>query len=188
MTLCWDTQLKPELSQGDLLSLLLVGTAATPPTSLTRGQTKKHGGESWDTSAWKADGNGQGYFLAKGRKVNVIVLSQDCEIDKDGGKVPVLVAPVFPVSAIQNQDALHAVINRKRYPFLPLPGIDGIIEQSYADLRCISYIDRKLISAAERQKSMSEHGVHDLVKQIIAFFTHVPFDSLVVPVGNENAQ
>lgn len=182
MTICWNTQLKPELSQGDLLSLVLVGTAASPRTFLTRGQTKKQGEESWNASTWKDDGNGQSHFLGKGRNVNVIVLSQDCEIDKNSGKAPVLVAPIFPISAIQNPEALNAVINRKRYPFLPLAEINGIIEQSYADLRCITYIDRKLIAEAERKKSMSPEGVHDLVKQIIAFFTHVPFDSLIVPV------
>lgn len=183
MSNCWDIQLKSELSQGDLLSLVLVGTAANPRKALIRGQTKRGGGETWDASTWKPDGNGIGHFLARGQEINVIVLSQDCEIDKDDGRAPVLVAPVFPISVIQDQEALNAVVSRKRYPFLPLPEIQGVIKPSYADLRCISYIDRKLIAAAERKKSMSANGVEELVKQIIAFFTHVPFEKLVIPSG-----
>jgi hypothetical protein len=186
VTNCWAINLKPELSQGDLLSLVLVGTATNPRTSLTRGQTKKQGVQSWDESVWKEAGDGIGHYLAKGRNANVIVLSQDCEIDKDDGKVPVLVAPVFPVRVFQSQDVLDAVIQRKRYPFLPLPEIQGIIEQSYVDLRCVTYIDRTLIANSRRMSSMSTEGIHELVKQIIAFFTHVPYDSLVVPVGNND--
>jgi len=178
---CWEGVLKPDLSQGDLLSVVLVGTAAAPQTALKRGSTKKGGGESWDSSPWKPEGNGIGHFLGKGRNVAVIVLSQDCEIDKHDGKGPVLVAPVHPVSLLQSPEAREAVTNRKRYPFLPLPHIEGVIEDSYADLRCITYIDRELINAAERKKSMTAAGVDDLVKQIIAFITHVPFEKLVVP-------
>ena len=178
---CWADQLKAELSQGDLLSSALVGTAANPKISLSRGLTRKGGTGSWEESAWKSDAKGIGYYLARGRDIHVVVLSDDCEIDKDDGKVPVLVAPVVPISAVQDSAALDAVRSHRRYPFLPLPKLDGSIEESYVDLRCITYIDRKLIAKAVRQASMTQRGVDELVKQIIAFFTHVPFDKLIVP-------
>ena len=179
---CWGDGLKPELSQGDLLSLILVGTAVVPHTALARGPTKKGGGENWIPSPWKpSEGNGIGYFLARGRNADVIVLSEDCEIDKDGGTAPVLVAPVFPLSLIQDQSRRDDVLNGKRYPFLPLPAIDGVIEHSYADLRCINYVDRKAITQSDRKTSMTENGVHNLRLQIIAFFTHVPLDKIIVP-------
>jgi hypothetical protein len=183
---CWADQLKAELSQGDLLSSVLVGTAANPKAELTRGQplakgpTRRGGGNSWDESAWKPDGNGLAFYLARGRDINVVVLSEDCEIDKDSGTAPVLVAPVFPISVIQDEAAREVVRLRQRYPFLPLPKLEGVIAESYVDLRCITYIDRKLIAATPRIASMTQAGKDELVKQIIAFFTHIPVDKLVV--------
>lgn len=178
---CWDGVIKPELSQGDLLALVIVGTADSPLVPLKRGATRKGGGESWDKSPWTPNSNGIGHFLGRGRQIDVIILSQDCEIDKRGGRVPVLVAPVFPISALSTEADRINVLSRKRYPFLPLPSIEGVLEESYADLRCTTYIYRDLIDTADRKKSMTSQGVNDLVKQIIAFMTHIPFEKIVVP-------
>lgn len=183
MTGCWANQLKEELSQGDVLSQVLVGTASNPKVTLSKGLTRKGGATPWEESAWKPDGNGLGFYLGRGRDVHVVVLSEDCEIDKDDGKAPVLVAPAFPISVIQDMSAQEIVRSRKRYPFLPLPKLDGLIDESYVDLRCITFVDRKLIAAAERKASMNQQGVEDLQKQIVAFFTHIPFEKLIVSAG-----
>ena len=175
---CWASDLKTDLSQGDLLSLVLVGTAAEPKTALTRGPTRKKGLESWDTSAWKADGDDFGYFLARGREVHVVVVSEDCEIDKDDGKIPVLVAPVFSQDALQTDDARQAVLQGRRFPFLAVEAIPDVIPASYVDLRSITFINRKLMARARRKKSMSSIGVNSLIQQIIAFFTHISVDEL----------
>jgi hypothetical protein len=178
---CWADTLKVELSQGDLLTTTLVGTSVAPQTPLSRGPTKGKGIQSWNETTWRADSNGIGHYLARGRHTHVIVLSEDCEIDKDGGKAPLLVAPVLPTSLLQTAEAMEAVKSRRRYPFLPLPELAGQIPESYLDLRCITYVQRPLVTEEHRTASMTKGGVAELVKQIIAFLTHVPVEKIVVP-------
>ena len=179
---CWEANLKPDLSQGDLLSLVLVGTASHPKTALMRGATRKGGAQAWEHSpAWKPIlGNGRGYFLAEGVESLVVVVTEDCEIDKDSSSAPVSVAPIFPLALIQDIERRADVKNRRRYPFLPLPDLPGIMPESYADLRCITYINRKLIQSADRHKSMTKPGVFDLQRQIIAFFSRISMEDLAV--------
>ena len=180
----WEKELKPDLSQGDLLSLVLVGTAVQPKTALARGPTKAGGAVSWLTSPWKpvAGGNGLGSFLARGYETAVIVVTEDCEIDKDGKNAPVAVAPVFPISLVHVGEPRDAVVARKRYPMVPLPAVDGLFAESYADLRYICYVKRELIDDAPRHHSMTAEAVHALQLQIVAFFTRLPLDDLQAAV------
>ena len=174
----WAGNLRPELSQGDLLSPVPVGSVAAPERHLKRGATQKHGVLTWqETGVWHPEPDGRGLFLALGRKLNAVVLSHDCEIDKEKR---LLVAPVLPMDTITG-DALEAVRNGKRYPFMPLPEIPDVLTESYVDLRGTCFVERELIDDASRLCSMSDDGVERLQAQLIAYFTHIPLSELRIP-------
>ena len=173
----WAGDLKAELSQGDLLSPIPFAATTAPERMLKRGATLRHDVQTWqETSVWKPDADGRGYILASGRRVHAIVLSHDCEIDKEKR---VLIAPVLSIATVTG-DALEAVRNGKRYPFLHLPEIPQKLVESYLDLRGICFVERKVVDNVERLASMSEDGVERLHAQIIGFFTHIPLSDIRV--------
>ena len=174
----WSDALVDELSQGDLLCETWVGTTVVPRVGLKRGPTAKGGKISWEESIWTPTTDGFGYFLGKGRNIHAIVLSQSCEIDKAGGKLPVLIAPVFPMSNISDLAMQENVRTGRRFAFLPLPAIDGVLTESYADFRAITYLPRAVVDQSERKCSVTDDGADRLAAQLVGFFTRLPFDAL----------
>lgn len=182
MTGCWDASLRPDLSQGDLLPSILIGTAVHPKEPLKAGPTLAKGGVSWAKSAtWQPIfGNGVGRFLARGVHHDAVVLTESCEIDKDAGDVPILVAPVFPLAQIQGDVDRANVAARKRHAFLPLDAVQGLLQPSYVDLRQTTYILRAHADEAHLAKklSMNEVGIQLLQAQIVAFYTRLSLNDL----------
>lgn len=157
------------------MSPLPIVSATTPERLLKHGTTQKGNVQTWEeTGDWVPQKDGRAHFLASGRKLNAIVLSHDCEIDKNKR---VLVAPVLPITMI---DDAHRdfVRNRKRYPFMPVSEMKNILPESYIDLRGICFLERELIDHASRLSSMSETGLEDLRIQLIAFITRIPYSQL----------
>lgn len=157
------------------MSPLPIVSATAPEKLLKRGATQKNNVQTWEeTSGWLPQKDGRGHFLASGRKLNAVVLSHDCEIDKSKR---VLVAPVLPITTI---DIAHRDIvrNRRRYPFMPVSEIQNILSESYIDLRGICFLERELIDHASRLSSMSVTGLEYLRFQLIAFITRIPYSQL----------
>jgi len=170
----WAADIANELSQGDLVSDAWVGASANPRAGLISAPTGKGGLKFWQEAAWKADEQGFGHFLSRGRATHALILSQSCEIDKKGGKAPVLYAPVLGLQASVKDEAAREVIRAgNRYAFFYLPAIDGIIEESYVDLRAITYAPRAVIDVSFRRASASEEGAGALAAHLVAFFTRV---------------
>jgi len=174
----WADALAEDLSQGDLLHDAWIGTAGTPRVGLRRGATAKGGKQTWDEGEWLPQADGIGYFLGRGRSAFGIVLSHDCEIDKPGGKQPVLVAPVFPLAVIQAPAIQEMVRQGQRFAFLPLPAIPGVLPESYADFRSICYLPRVGVDESERKQSVGEVGKNAITTRLIAFFTRVQMDDV----------
>jgi len=57
---------------------------------------------------------------------------------------------------------------------MPLPGVPQLGDY-YADLRCLMWLDRKIVDQNKRIASMSEEGVLRLQAQLIGFFTRKSF-------------
>ncbi len=165
----WAPQIKPELSQGDVLSPVLIGSPAVPETFLSNRHVK--GGElGWfPSSNWQPDGNGRGSFLGKGRIIHGIVVSHDCELDKKRRGARVLVAPI---SSLEKLSPVHSqpIIEQKSYSKMPLPGIPQLGDY-YVDLNCLMWLDREIVDRVKRIASMSEDGVTRLHAQLFGFFT-----------------
>lgn len=177
----WASALAGDLSQGDLVSDIWVGSQAAPRTALTRGPTAKGGASVWHGGpAWRPEADGRGYFLAQGRSAYALVLSQSCEIDKRGGKGPVLVAPVLPLEETIADAANREVIRSgRRFAFFPLPSLAPHFPESYVDLRAISYLSRKALDSATRVLSSTEAGTQTLATHLVAFFTRIDVNALL---------
>lgn len=164
---------------GDLLSGAWIGTSLSPGIALKNGATDKHGKLIWDESFWTSDVDGFGYFVARGGSVHALVLSHSCEIDKHGGTVPVLVAPIYYLSIIQNLEARELTRKGDRFAFMPIDAITGVIPESYADLRLTSYLQRSVVDTRLRNGSASTDGARLLTAKLVAFLTRVDINNIV---------
>ncbi len=174
----WASDLAGELSQGDLLSDAWIGAAPHPRTALLRGPTQKGNLNFWQESAWKADAQGFGHFLARGKSHQALVLSQNCEIDKNGGKAPVLIAPVLGLASIPDEKMRDTVRAGNRFAFFYLPSLEGVLPESYVDLRAITYTARAGLAQLTRHGSAAEKGSAALIAQLVAFFTRIDVDEI----------
>lgn len=165
----WAPQIKSELSQGDILSPVLIGSSAVPETYLVKRQFR--GGEqAWSPSSnWQPDGNGKGSFLGKGRIIHGIVVSHDCELDKKRRSARVLVAPISSLEKLLPEES-QPIIEQTSYSKMPLPDIPQL-GNYYVDLNCLMWLDREIVDRIKRIASMSEDGVTRLHAQLFGFFT-----------------
>lgn len=181
MSSLWASSLLPELSQGDLLEPLPFVTVEFPEKKLKRGKTLAHGVESWQESpSFTALKDGRGAFLAMGRALHAVVVSESCEIDKEKR---ILIAPVVPVSSVsgpKTDEWLETVRQDKRYPFVYVPDASGILPESYIDLRGICPINRNHVDSVKRLASMSDTATNKLRMHIVAYFVHIPLSDLKV--------
>ena len=175
----WADSLANELSQGDLLSDAWIGTSLSPGIALKKGATGKQGAQNWDESVWSANADGFGHFVARGRSVHALVLSHSCEIDKQEGAVPILVAPIYPLSIIQDPDVRERTRKGDRFAFMPVDAIPSVIAESYADFRLTCYLQRSVVFSRRRSASASENGAKLLTAKLVAFLTRVDINSIV---------
>ncbi|WP_017757036.1 hypothetical protein [Pseudacidovorax intermedius] len=177
----WAAALEADLSQGDLISDAWIGATVVPRTGLKH-STGKGGVKIWSESPFAAGPDGAGHFLARGRESFSLVLSQSCEIDKQGSKAPVLVAPVVDLAkTVPDPDLRQRYRSGGRYAFFPLPELPGYLPESYVDLRAITYMPRAVIDSLARHGSASASGLHSLTAHLVAFFTRVDMKQLGKP-------
>jgi len=100
-----------------------------------------------------------------------LVVSHSCDLEKPKATARVTIAPMRPLSVFNPADA-EVVLRGENLSLLPLPDIPGW-ENHCADLRCISYIDRLLVDAAERVVSMTEEATKVLQARLVHFFTRI---------------
>lgn len=154
---------------------MLLGTAHEPVTFLGRDTwTPKGRGPHWPQRSalepFKTDSTG--LYIARGRVTRVLVVSHSCEIEKkDDARV--LVAMIAPLISVQDAGKRAKILEQKRRAFMPLPEVPGLGD-CYADLRTISYVERKLILDSNREFSMTEDAVIRLRAQLIEYFTRLP--------------
>ena len=175
----WAETPEDELSQGDLLADSWIGTTVSPRVGLARGATAKGGLLNWQEAPFSTGPDGLGHFLSRGKPAHCIVLSQSCEIDKKGGKAPVLIAPVIDlVAAVQDDAVREKIRSAGRYAFFPLPALGEVIRESYVDLRAITYVPRVVLDGLPRAASASTHGARALTAHLVGFFTRVDLEQL----------
>jgi hypothetical protein len=98
-----------------------------------------------------------------------IILSHDCEIDKE--RKYILVAPVRPFLLVpdEHKETIHS---NTQYRTLYLPEKGEDMPAGYADFRRISPVRMELLSLERRIASLTPDAVLLLQSQLVLFFTH----------------
>ncbi|SRR6266481_2100514 len=169
----WLDDLNPKgLSQGDIVTQVLIGAADQPVKYLEKVPLEKGAKKSWSESInfqpIKIDN--RGLYIARGRLTHAIVVSHSCELDKS--QPHVLLAPIISLDSLSDEKARNNILSQKRRAFLALPEIPRL-GTCYADFRTLSYAERKTISDINRMVSMSDEGTLRLRVQLLAFFSRI---------------
>ena len=107
------------------------------------------------------------YFLANGDILPGIVISHDCDLDKQRENGKVLLAPIGSIQTL-DPTTRFTVLEQKHLALIPLPLVPGLGD-SYADLRLITSVPRELVLDSERVVSMNQSGIERLYAQLFKF-------------------
>jgi hypothetical protein len=160
----------PELSQGDLVALVpsnyvhdldyLVKIDANPVRFQVRATRPEH---MHDDQMHQAN--------ARGVRAAGIVLTHDCEIDKDDReRASILVGLVRPLAGIREVDR-DGIRQNTRHRAFYLPANTHVGQESYVDLRRITSVRRAALEQLVRNAAMSEDGRLMLQEHLFRFFT-----------------
>jgi hypothetical protein len=100
-----------------------------------------------------------------------LLLSHDCEIDKNPRRATALIAVVRPLEGVpeQHRDGFRANTRHRAF-YLGAPDeLDR--DEHYADLRLVTTIRRDALEELARLASMNEDGRRMLREQIFRFYT-----------------
>lgn len=111
-------------------------------------------------------------MLNRSRLSHGIVLSHDCELDKEKRRGRVHIAMLKEVASL-NSDEQEKVLGSYSHSRMVLPDLPKTNRTMYADLRAIVTVDRELLDACGRVASLSDAWVKRLQAQIVAFFTRL---------------
>lgn len=140
---------------------------------------KKHtfkGGQGWadiDLPAAPSDF----FAVAKGKYGHALLLSHGCQIDKPNKNIRIQLAPLLPLANLTPEQRENTLSQRNKRQ-LPLQGIPTLGDY-YADLQTIMAFDIALLQDCRRIASMTPLGIKRLQVQLIAFFTHKDFSSVL---------
>jgi hypothetical protein len=165
----WASDLKPELSQGDVLAEVPGASLVFPLTYLNPRPARQPLTvyEPSLTPFSKAKkGDDRTFMLSNGEVAGAIVLSYDCEIDK---AKKILIAPAFAISSLPAESQV-AVLEQRRFSLMPLPEVPQL-GTCYADFRLIQSTRREFLSLDHRLISMTQEAVDRLQAHLTAFFT-----------------
>lgn len=124
--------------------------------------------------------NGPEIVLANGVRTKVILLSQTCDIQN---RDFVVVAPVFDLKKVQNENRKKAIRDGKiNYRFY-LPASDGSFCESYVDFSLLSSVKASLINVSNRILSLSDTYRPHLVWGLNRYFCR-PFLNVETSEGS----
>lgn len=170
MSAWWAAELEQHLSQGDVISEMIV--PVLDEHTYLRKEAVPKVGPVWLEGPWTPNPHtGMGHYLGRGKRLGALVLNHSCELDKLTGKHRVLVATIAPISAVTDKVAAENIMAQRRVSALPLPDVPGLGD-CYADLRVIGAVQRSTIDQ-KRIASMTPEAIKRLQLQLIAFFARV---------------
>lgn len=164
----WAEALDAKLSQGDILESVALGLLASP-TVFLRHATGKGGADGWAVSTSPVVRANRVNFLASGAMSAAIVLSHDCEIDKEQSRV--IVAPLKPIGSVAAEHQEH-ILQQGSWAHVALPDVPSL-GTCFADFRSTTALDRSSVSSTARLASMSPAAVKLLQARLVGFFTRL---------------
>jgi hypothetical protein len=156
----------PELSQGDLFALV-PSVYVRDLSYMVRLDTARFRLESDKPPNFNIDKEHQATATSVRRAA--IVLTHDCEIDKEPARASLLMALVRPLSAV-NEDDRDGFRTNTRHRAFYLPENDYLDGESYADLRAVTTIRRDTLESLSQLAAMNEDGRRMLREQLFRFF------------------
>jgi hypothetical protein len=165
----WLPKINPDLSQGDIIRDLPVWIAA-PALVFLENRTLPGDRKVWvESSAPKPDNNGFSHLLIKARHFVGVVLTHDCQLDKQAKKVRVQLAAATDIERVNSEERTK-IMNQRSLSQLVLPDIPEL-GTYYADMRIVFTVDKSIITEPMRAVSMTEAAKNRLQNQIIAYFS-----------------
>jgi hypothetical protein len=159
-------QPRGQISQGDILELAPHIYLDTPLLGLTRIEGGMHQEEREPFRAFD-DVNGQP-VVAGCKRTRAIVLTPDCEIDKNITYWHI--CPVLPLSRLKGN--VQGDVRRNRvYSRFFLPQLGEVLPDSFVDFNQISSIKADFIQAGRRILSLSDIGRQGLYAQFVRWLT-----------------
>jgi hypothetical protein len=98
-----------------------------------------------------------------------IVITHDCEIDKNPSKASVVVAKIRPISGAPEAQR-EGLRDYTRHRAFYVPAYEQF-EEGYADLRALTMVRREALAGLTRVASMNEDGRQMLREHLFRFFT-----------------
>jgi hypothetical protein len=114
--------------------------------------------------------NGSEAVLAKASLMNIMILSQTCDIEH---REFVSIAPVFPITNIDSVAKQEAIRKRKVLYRFYLP-LEGKFEESFLDITTINSVRRATLKLENRILALSHYGRSHLTFFINNYFNR-PF-------------
>lgn len=164
----WEPTLKTDLSQGDVVQKIPFCGITVPAKFLkwTAFKGNRQGWEEVPVPLLRVTDQRK-YFLANGDILPGLVISHDCDLDKQRENGRVLLAPIASIEPLE-PGMRATVLAQKHLALIPLPQVPGLGDL-YADLRSITSVPRKLVLDSERGVSMNQSGVERLHAQLARF-------------------
>jgi hypothetical protein len=164
----WQEKLRDELSQGDLLEGIPF-VLAPMPVRYVKKHTVKIYGDGWFESLTPfRDKGGRTVLVAAGAVTTGIVLSHDCESDKQEFSKTLVLARVESMTTAPPEHR-QAIIDQLNIPRMFLPGVPGLGD-CYVNFRSVGTVDREVIRATRRIASMRDEARKLLEARIVKFF------------------
>jgi hypothetical protein len=170
---------RPQISQGDILELL-------PHTNLEHPLLALHKERETET-VFRATGEPYTNFndkegqrvIANCKRSKAILISHDCEIDKQHVK-KWLVCPVVSMERLQPK--IHDTLKRNRiFSMLFLPKLEKTLDDSFVDFNQFTTLDSEFVKSAKRVISLSDIGRRALYVQFIRWLTRWELREIVCP-------
>ncbi len=109
-----------------------------------------------------------------------ILLTFDCEIDKDKYRSVALIRPIDPKWPESQQDIIR---RNARFPFFHLPADPSYpgLPESYVDLRRLCTLSKEIVDSNRRIAALTETSRQALLLQFFRYFTRIDLKPRVFP-------
>ena len=165
----WEGQVRPDLSQGDIVGPIPIVSVTYPPKYLQKNNFRGNISGLLESLEVKKEKDGRISVFSAGHLMWGIVLSHDCDVDKPKENKTVLVASIGRIEDVP-QEHQETITSQSNIPRMFLPSVPSIGD-CYAALRTTVYVPRDLVDSAPRIASMSDQARDFLQARIVAFFT-----------------
>jgi hypothetical protein len=108
-----------------------------------------------------------------------IIISHDCEIDKD--KKHAIVALIRSFDESQPETSKQVIRSNKKLSFFHLPALENVLPESYVDFRRITSLEPTYLEPTKRIASLSDAAVSLLQLLFFRYLTRLELDPKKLP-------